>query len=92
MVVARYKDKYVGVHCDVYYIDETPDEAQSVYISFADCDPVTDDFYDENGTADGLVFYYATLEEWDIMRYGQNVGVDFMVLPDTIAYEEMVKQ
>lgn len=84
------RDKYAGAYADVYYIDESPDEAVTRYFSFGEIvvnekgDPIEDEF----GTDDNDVFYYVDDVEWDILKLGQNTGGDFCIVAGTIEYDE----
>ena len=81
---------YAGAFCEIRYVDET--ERHDVYISFGVC-PKTGDTQDMNGTPDGMVFYYAEPQEWELLATGQEIeGMDFVVMPETIEYEEIAGQ
>jgi hypothetical protein len=80
---------YAGVACDIFYTDN-PTETHSVYMSFGKYNAEYDAYEDANDTAEGLVYFYVTGEEWEQLRTGEQVdNVHFVVDPATIEYVEV---
>jgi hypothetical protein len=85
------KEKYAGAYADVYYIDESPEDAKTVYFSFGEvtCNDYGDPICDEFGVFDHEIFYYVDDDEWDILKRGQNTGGDFCIISDTVEYNHI---